>query len=93
MKGCNTDDIEGVPDKCLIDVVEKRPGSIEYLIKKLPNSSKNKKYSVLGQYDNLIMLYPESWKEIIELYSPKGPLCNNDEYRKKYIKCVCAIYI
>ena len=85
MKGCNTDDIEGVPDKCLIDVVEKRPGSIEYLIKKLPNSSKNKKYSVLGQYDNLIMLYPESWKEIIELYSPKGPLCNNDEYRKNIL--------
>lgn len=85
IKECKTDDIEGIPDKCMIDVVEKKPGSIEYLIKKLPENSKYEKYSVLGQYDNLIMLYPQSWKEILELYTQNGPLFNDEEYRKNIL--------
>ncbi len=85
MKGSNTDDMEGVPDRCLIDVVEKKPGSIQYLIDRLPAGSVKKKYSVLGQYDNLIMLCPRSWKEIIELYAPNGPLYNDKDYRENIL--------
>lgn len=73
--------IDGIPEVCQIQIIERYPGTVDEL-----KIKENKEvYPIFGRDDNLLKFKPESWESILSLYRQDGQLSNGLFFRKRFL--------
>ena len=96
-KTADGSNIDGLPDYCHIQLIEKYPGAIKEIFDSpiLQDVKDKKSYPIFGRDDEIFMFKPESWPLILSLYQNNGLFYNNEDYRKRLLsvstRFLCSI--
>lgn len=79
--------IDGLPDYCHIQLVERYPGAIKDIsnTSKLKDATDIENYPIFGRDDEILRFKPKSWPGILSLYRDGGPFYNDDDYRNRLL--------
>ncbi len=83
----NGSNIEGLPDYCHIQLVERYPGAIKDISDSpiLKDAMDKENYPIFGRDDEILRFKPKSWPTILSLYQKNGPFFNDEDYRKRVL--------
>jgi len=83
----NGSKLDGLPDYCHIQLVERYPGAIKEILESsnLKDAMDKENYTIFGRDDEILRFKPKSWSSILSLYQSGGLFCNNDDYRKRML--------